>query len=88
MGKYIDEAYNLLEEIAANNYQWHVDRLQSRKSVGVYELDTKTFIVAQLEALTNKMDASQANPSPVNAIQSPLIQSPYAQSPPLQSSFA
>ena len=48
MGKERDEAYELLEEMASNSYQWQSDRAMSRKASGVHEIDTISTIHAQL----------------------------------------
>jgi len=34
MGKERDEAYDLLEEMASNSYQWQSDRVMPRKTAG------------------------------------------------------
>ena len=39
-------AYELLEELASNNYQWPTERAMPRKTVGVLELDSITSLVA------------------------------------------
>ena len=48
MGKERDEAYDLLEEIASNNYQWQSDRAMPRKTARVHEIDTISTIHVQL----------------------------------------
>ena len=48
MGKERDEAYELLEEIASNSYQWQSDRAMPRKAARVHEIDTIPTIHAQL----------------------------------------
>jgi len=39
MGKERDEAYELLEEMASNSYQWQSNREMSRKATRVHEID-------------------------------------------------
>jgi len=45
-----EEAYNLIEEMALNNYQWSNERGQRKRVGGKYEIDALTL-------LTTKMDA-------------------------------
>ena len=44
MGKNLDDAYNLLEEMAANAYQWPSERHNSKKVLGVHVLDILTTL--------------------------------------------
>lgn len=46
MGKTIDEAYDLVEEMIANNYQWGLDHSAQRKTAGVYEVEAITNRIA------------------------------------------
>jgi hypothetical protein len=59
-----DEAYELLDEMASNSYQWPNDRDKPRKTVGVLELDAITALQAQVSLLTKKLEE-------VNVIQAP-----------------
>lgn len=59
--KMINEAYDLLEEMAVNIYQWLIKRLTSRKSLRVHEVDNITTLIAQLTILTKKPEAMIAN---------------------------
>ncbi|XP_017970470.1 PREDICTED: uncharacterized protein LOC108660713 [Theobroma cacao] len=56
MSKNVADAYNLLEEMASNNYQWPSERLGSRKAVGAYEIDAIGNLAAQVAALSKKID--------------------------------
>ena len=58
MGKESDEAYELLEEMALNDYQWQSDRTMPRKAARVHEIDAISAIHAQLALLTKKLDAT------------------------------
>jgi len=58
IGKEWDEAYELLEEMVPNSYQWQSDRAMPKKVAGVHELDAISGIYAQLALLTKKLDAS------------------------------
>ena len=48
MGKERNEAYELLEEMASNSYQWQSDRAMLRKTAGVHEINAISAIHAQL----------------------------------------
>ena len=37
IGKTIDEVYQLLEKMAANNYKWPSERSSQKKAMGVYK---------------------------------------------------
>ncbi|XP_031273838.1 uncharacterized protein LOC116132326 [Pistacia vera] len=55
-----DAAYELLDEMASNSYQWQSDRVPQRKAAGLYGVDSITVISAQLEALNKKIDNMSA----------------------------
>jgi len=61
MGKECDEAYELLEEMASNSYQWQSDRAMPRKAVGVDEIDAISLIHAQLALLIKKLNATNVS---------------------------
>ena len=61
MGKKHDEAYELLEEMALNSYQWQSDRAMPRKAVGVDEIDAISLIHAQLALLIKKLNATNVS---------------------------
>ena len=58
MGKPNDEAYELPEEMAANDFEWHAERVTPKKVAGMYELDVFSAIHAQLALLTKQLGAS------------------------------
>ncbi|KAL5538366.1 hypothetical protein UlMin_046146 [Ulmus minor] len=77
-------AYDLIESIAANSYQWPTSRINTTKKVaGVHELGDVSALTAQIASLTNMLKAvstsnvvSQASlNSPVLAI-SPVVVEP------------
>ena len=39
MSKTPEDAYNLLETMASNNYQWHGERIVSKKVIRLHEVD-------------------------------------------------
>jgi protein-tyrosine-phosphatase len=55
MSKSQDDAYNLLEEMAMNNYQWPNERSIQKKTVGVHEIDAITTLTAQVHSLTQQL---------------------------------
>ena len=55
MSKTPDDAYALLEKMASNNYQWHRERNQPRKVVGVHEIDSLSMVNAKLDSLTKQL---------------------------------
>lgn len=59
--KTTDKAYNLLEEMATNAYQWPSKCLTSKKSFGVHEVDNNFALIAQLTTLTKKLGDKTEN---------------------------
>ena len=55
MGETPEEAFELLEEVPLNAYQWEYDR-PTRKNYGNHNIDTIYALSAQMEALDRKMD--------------------------------
>ncbi|KAH9792938.1 hypothetical protein KPL71_004353 [Citrus sinensis] len=56
MGKTPEATYELLEEIASNNYQWTSERSMPRKILGAHNVDVVTALSAQMTALSNKLE--------------------------------
>ncbi|XP_010247916.1 PREDICTED: uncharacterized protein LOC104590859 [Nelumbo nucifera] len=52
-------AHALIEEMAANNYQWHSERAKVRKKPSLHIVDTYTALSAQIGALSKKIDEMQ-----------------------------
>ncbi|XP_031275291.1 uncharacterized protein LOC116133741 [Pistacia vera] len=52
------QAYELMEEMASNSYQWPIERLPVRRKLGVHNIDAITTLAAQMQAL-NKIDGLQ-----------------------------
>ncbi|EOY09066.1 Uncharacterized protein TCM_024420 [Theobroma cacao] len=61
MSKSIDKAYDLLEEIESNNYQWPSERLGTRKIAGMHELDVINTVSTQLTSFAKKIDKLSVN---------------------------
>ncbi|XP_062119053.1 uncharacterized protein LOC133832765 [Humulus lupulus] len=55
MSKSANEAYELLEEMEMNNYQWPIERGQPKKVAGIMELDAISMLTAQVVALTKQL---------------------------------
>ena len=52
MNKMEDEAYNLIEKIALNNYQWPNVRGQFKRVGGTLEFDALTLLSTKVDAIT------------------------------------
>ncbi|XP_062088966.1 uncharacterized protein LOC133795533 [Humulus lupulus] len=73
LSKSYNEAFEILERIASNNYQWSNTRAPtSRKVAGVLEVDALTALTAQMASMTNilKNMSLGSNIQPAAAIQS------------------
>ncbi|XP_024042758.1 uncharacterized protein LOC112099575 [Citrus clementina] len=66
MGKTLEAAYELLEEMASNNYQWSLERLISKGAIGVHNIDVVTALYAQIIAIRNKLDNLNIQTQPQN----------------------
>ncbi|XP_075474534.1 uncharacterized protein LOC142505433 [Primulina tabacum] len=75
-----DEAYELLEHMTINSYQWPSERSGSRKPAGVYAVDPITSLTAQVLALTtqiaamNKAGQSTSDVALVTAEEEPIVE--------------
>ena len=61
MNKTDDEAYNLIEEMALNNYHWSTERGQPKWVGGNLEVNAHTLIFANVEAMTQRLDRINVN---------------------------
>ena len=61
MRKSLDEAYDLLEEMANNNYQWPNERNMARRPAGVHEIDAITALNAKVDTIFHKLDQLSIN---------------------------
>ncbi|PON37321.1 hypothetical protein PanWU01x14_321200 [Parasponia andersonii] len=57
MGKSIDDAYELLEEMAVNNYQWPSEHINPRRTTSINELEVTSSLVAQVILLTKNLES-------------------------------
>lgn len=68
MARLVDIAFDLLEEMVANNYQWPTEQMTSKKVASMYELDVITSLSAQVAAIAKRL-----NIMGVNSINSPSL---------------
>ena len=61
MNKIEDEAYNLIKEMALNNFQWSTERAQPRRGGGKLEVDAFTLLSAKVDAMTKRLDQMNVN---------------------------
>ena len=55
MSKSTEEAYDLLEKMATNNYQWSNERGMPKRSQGMYELDGINMLNAKVDSLVKML---------------------------------
>ena len=65
MSKTPEDAYNLLETMASNNYQWHGERSAPKKVAGMHEVDSWNLLNAKIDMLTKKLEASARVTNPM-----------------------
>jgi len=65
MSKAEKEAYNLIEEMALNNYQWSNERGQPKRVGGKFHVNALTLLTVKMDAMTQKLD--RLNVSTVNS---------------------
>jgi len=61
MSKTEDEAYNLIEEMTLNNFQWSSERVQPRRVRGKLEVDAFTLLSDKVDAITKRFDQLDVN---------------------------
>jgi len=64
MGKSIEAAKCLLEEMASNNYHWASDRSTTQRGGGKYSVDAVTLLASRVEALAQRFEKMSSHPSP------------------------
>ena len=50
-----DKPYNLIEDMALNNYQWPNERSQPKRVRGKLELDAISMLSAKVDAMSKKL---------------------------------
>lgn len=69
MGKSIEAAKALLEDMASNNYHWSSERAAPKKSSSRYEVDAMTLLTSKVDALAQRLDrVDTPNPIGIRAI--------------------
>ena len=69
LSKSYTEAYEILERIANNNYQWPSTRPPvARGTAGVHNIDAITALSAQVTSLTNMVKAMTSAPAVVKQV--------------------
>ncbi|KAK5777042.1 hypothetical protein PVK06_045007 [Gossypium arboreum] len=60
------DAYEFINEMSLNNYQWKVMMTKPTKTAGIYNVDSVTMLSNQVELLNKKIDgflnSSQVHP--------------------------
>ena len=56
-----DEAYNFIEKMSLNNYQWSNEIRQPKRVGGELELDALTLVSAKVDVMTQRLDRLNAN---------------------------
>jgi len=56
MGKSIEAAKVLLEEMASDNYHWSSESATPRSSGGKYDVDAVTLLASRVDALAQQLD--------------------------------
>ena len=59
MSKSANEAYQLLENMALNNFQWSSERVRHKRPSGVHELDVFDNLKVQVSLLTKQLQSTQ-----------------------------
>ena len=58
MSKTLEDAYNLLETMVSNNYQFQGERSTPRKVTGLQEMDKWNLLNTKIDMLTKKLEAT------------------------------
>ena len=61
MSKTEEEAYNLIEEMVLNNYQWSSEHGQLKLVGGKYDIDALTLLTEKMDAMTQKLNKLNVN---------------------------
>jgi len=61
MSKTKEEAHNLIEDMALNNYQWSNERGQLKRVGRKYDIDALTLLTAKMDTMTQKLDRLNVN---------------------------
>jgi len=61
MNRTEDEAYNLIDEMTLNNFQWSTKRVQPKWVVGKLEVDVLTLLSAKVDAMIQRLNQMNVN---------------------------
>ena len=61
MSKMKEETYNLIEEMALNDYQQSSEHGQPKRVGGKYDIDALALLTAKMNAMTQKLDKLNVN---------------------------
>jgi len=64
IGKSIEVAKTLLEEMASNNYHWVTDTAAPQRSSGKYAVNAVTLLASRVDALAQRLDRVGTSPTP------------------------
>jgi len=65
IGKSIEAAKALLEEMTSNNYHWSSDRATPQRGGGKHSVDAVTLLASRVDALAQRLEKVTSSPSPV-----------------------
>jgi len=51
-----EEAYNFIEEMTLNNYQWSSEHGQCKRVGGKFDVDALTLLTVKMDSMTQKLD--------------------------------
>jgi len=63
IGKSIEAAKNMLEEMASNNYHWASDRATAQRGGGKYAIDAVTLLASRVDALAKRLEKVSTCPT-------------------------
>lgn len=61
MNKLPTQATQLLEEMAANNYNWSNERNVSKKAAGIYGVDNYSLLASKVDAIAKSLEHANLN---------------------------
>jgi len=67
MGKSIEAARVLLEEMASNNYHWGSDKATPQRGGGKYSVDIEILLASRVDALAQRLEKVTSSPSLVGS---------------------
>ena len=77
MGKFIEAAKALLEEMTSNNYHWGSDKATPQRGGGKYAVDAVALLASRVDALAQRLEKVSSSPSPGGSSGSNIEILPY-----------